>query len=44
MLQVVHGAQETRDFVLAQHDGKLLRLRPAGMSSSTTQGRLRVTV
>ena len=30
VLQVVHGAQEPRDFVLAQHDGKLLRLTAGG--------------
>ena len=30
MLQVVHGAQEARDFVLAHHDGKLFRLTAGG--------------
>ena len=30
VLQVVHGAQETRHFFLAQHDGQLLRLTAGG--------------
>ena len=30
MLQVVDGAEETRDLFLAQHNGKLLRLTASG--------------
>ena len=30
MLQVVDGAEETRDLFLAQHNGKLLRLTAGG--------------
>ena len=30
MLQVAHGAQKTRDLILAQHDGQLLRLTAGG--------------
>jgi hypothetical protein len=44
LLQVVGGAQETRDLFLAEHDRKLLCLTPAGMSSSTIRGRLSVAV
>ena len=44
VLQIVHRAQEARHFLLAQHNRQLFRLTTGGISSSTTQGRLRVTV